>query len=89
MKKIPLFPSWMIPGRNVPKPATSKLVAIFPDGMESDVVRKYNPINGKIKLIEVVTPTGKETNTLLKDLKGWVSRDFPGVRFERRPIKSE
>ena len=81
----PLFPKGFNPHRNEPKAPMRRLYAKFPDGTEAEVVKRVRPVSGGGAVFEVKTPRGDtESNNLLRDLKFWLERDFPGIAFERR-----
>ena len=85
MTSQPLFPKWMTPGRVGPKPPIRRTYAIFPDGTEREILKRVSPVSGNGKDYEVTTPDGKqERNNLLRDLKHWLEKDFPGITFVTR-----
>ena len=85
MTAAPLFPKWMISGYIGPKPPQRRTYAIFPDCTEREILKRVSPVSGRGKDYEVTTPTGTvERNNLLRDLKHWLEKDFPGVTFTAR-----
>lgn len=68
------------PRRAAPK---TKLVAIFPCGTEVEVKRKASRSH---TYFSVTAPSGEAYETSLRDIRSFLDQDFPGTRYERRPV---
>ena len=68
-------------GRRITKPPTTMWMAVMPDGCEYEIQRKKYR---NCTTFKIVTPTTNCESSVLRDLKWFLTRDFPGVRFERR-----
>ena len=65
----------------VRKAPTTKHFAILPDGREIELKRRTH---GSQVSFEVHIPGDMPWSTNLRDVKHFLGRDFPGVRFETR-----
>lgn len=77
-----IFQGSLLSPTRVTLPRTTKLVAVFPDGTESEITH-----NITCQLYSVRLPGGgRDSNSRLGDLKYFLEVDFPGVTFEKRKV---
>lgn len=65
-----------------PKPSV-KNVAVFPCGTEVEITKKKSRSH---QYFSLTAPNGQKYETSLRDVKFFVSQDFPGTVFKKRKI---